>query len=85
MPVSPAGALLAHLLQFTSLCVFGIIKTTDVLNMVYLSGIAAIGGSIIGTTVYTVLASHYCGYSNYCGYSRWRRCQTGCRQWSLIH
>jgi branched-chain amino acid transport system permease protein len=51
---SPEG-LFAHLLQFISPRVFDIIKTTDVLIMVYLGGIASIGGSILGATVYTVL------------------------------
>lgn len=50
-----AGALFAHLLQFISPRVFDIIKTTDVLIMVYLGGIASIGGSILGATVYTAL------------------------------
>jgi branched-chain amino acid transport system permease protein len=50
-----AGGLFAHLLQFISPRVFDIIKTTDVLIMVYLGGIASIGGSILGATVYTVL------------------------------
>lgn len=50
-----AGALFAHLLQFISPRVFDIIKTTDILIMVYLGGIASIGGSIIGATLYTVL------------------------------
>ena len=50
-----AGGLFAHLLQFISPRVFDIIKTTDVLIMVYLGGIASIGGSILGATAYTVL------------------------------
>ncbi len=50
-----AGALFAHLLQFISPRVFDIIKTTDVLIMVYLGGIASIGGSVLGATVYTAL------------------------------
>jgi branched-chain amino acid transport system permease protein len=50
-----AGGLFAHLLQFISPRVFDIIKTTDILIMVYLGGIASIGGSILGATVYTVL------------------------------
>lgn len=50
-----AGALFAHLLQFISPRVFDIIKTTDVLIMVYLGGIASIGGSILGATAYTAL------------------------------
>ena len=43
-----AGALFAHLLQFISPRVFDIVKTTEVLIMVYLGGIASIGGSILG-------------------------------------
>ncbi len=50
-----AGALFAHLLQFISPRVFDIIKTTDILIMVYLGGIASIGGSILGATAYTAL------------------------------
>ncbi len=50
-----AGALFAHLLQFISPRVFDIVKTTEVLIMVYLGGIASIGGSILGATVYTLL------------------------------
>lgn len=50
-----AGALFAHLLQFISPKVFDIIKSTDVLIMVYLGGIGSITGSILGATIYTVL------------------------------
>jgi len=50
-----AGALFAHVLQFISPKVFDIIKSTDVLIMVYLGGIGSITGSILGATVYTVL------------------------------
>lgn len=50
-----AGALFAHLLQFISPKVFDIIKSTDVLIMVYLGGIGSIAGSILGATIYTVL------------------------------
>ena len=50
-----AGGLFAHLLQFISPRVFDIIKTTDILIMVYLGGIASISGSILGATLYTVL------------------------------
>ncbi len=45
-----AGALFAHLLQFISPRVFDIVKTTEVLIMVYLGGIASIAGSILGAT-----------------------------------
>jgi branched-chain amino acid transport system permease protein len=50
-----AGALFAHLLQFISPRVFDIVKTTEILIMVYLGGIASIGGSILGAAVYTLL------------------------------
>jgi branched-chain amino acid transport system permease protein len=50
-----AGALFAHVLQFISPKVFDIIKSTDVLIMVYLGGIGSITGSVLGATVYTVL------------------------------
>ena len=50
-----AGALFAHVLQFISPRVFDIIKSTDILIMVYLGGIGSIMGSIIGATIYTVL------------------------------
>lgn len=50
-----AGGLFAHLLQFINPRVFDIIKSTDILIMVYLGGIGSIGGSVIGATIYTVL------------------------------
>jgi branched-chain amino acid transport system permease protein len=50
-----AGALFAHLLQFISPRIFDITKSTDILIMVYLGGIASLGGSILGATIYTVL------------------------------
>ena len=50
-----AGALFAHLLQFISPRVFAIIKSTDILIMVYLGGIGSLMGSILGATIYTVL------------------------------
>jgi branched-chain amino acid transport system permease protein len=50
-----AGALFAHVLQFISPRVFDIIKSTDILIMVYLGGIGSIAGSILGATLYTLL------------------------------
>jgi branched-chain amino acid transport system permease protein len=50
-----AGGLFAHLLQFINPRVFDIIKSTDILIMVYLGGIGSIAGSILGATIYTVL------------------------------
>ena len=50
-----AGALFAHILQFISPRVFDIVKSTDILIMVYLGGIGSVGGSIIGAVIFTVL------------------------------
>lgn len=50
-----AGALFAHVLQFISPRVFDIVKSTDILVMVYLGGIGSIAGSILGATIYTVV------------------------------
>jgi branched-chain amino acid transport system permease protein len=50
-----AGALFAHLLQFISPRVFDVLKSTDILIMMYLGGIGSIAGSILGATIYTVL------------------------------
>ena len=50
-----AGALFAHLLQYISPGMFDIVKSTDMLVMVYLGGVASIGGSLLGASIYTVL------------------------------
>ncbi len=50
-----AGALFAHILQFISPRVFDIVKSTDILIMMYLGGIGSIAGSIIGAVIFTVL------------------------------
>ena len=50
-----AGGLFAHALQFINPRMFDIIKSTDILIMVYLGGIASIAGSIIGAVIYTIL------------------------------
>ncbi len=50
-----AGGLFAHVLQFINPRVFDIIKSTDILIMVYLGGIGSIAGSILGASIYTVL------------------------------
>jgi len=50
-----AGGLFAHALQFINPRMFDILKSTDILIMVYLGGIASISGSIIGAVVYTIL------------------------------
>jgi branched-chain amino acid transport system permease protein len=50
-----AGALFAHELQFINPKSFTILKSTDMLVMVYLGGVASLGGSILGAVVFTVV------------------------------
>ncbi len=50
-----AGALFAHQLQFINPGSFDIVKSTEILVMVYLGGIGSIAGSVLGATVFTVL------------------------------
>ena len=50
-----AGGLFAHALQFINPRMFDILKSTDILIMVYLGGIGSIAGSIIGAVIYTIL------------------------------
>jgi branched-chain amino acid transport system permease protein len=50
-----AGGLFAHLLQFINPRMFDIIKSTEMLIMVYLGGIGSIAGSILGAVIYTFL------------------------------
>jgi len=50
-----AGGLLAHLIQYINPSMFGILKSTDILIMVYLGGVGSIMGSILGATIFTVL------------------------------
>lgn len=50
-----AGALFAHQLLFINPKSFTILKSTDMLVMVYLGGVASLGGSILGATVFTVV------------------------------
>ena len=50
-----AGGLFAHELQFINPGSFTILKSTDMLVMVYLGGVGSLGGSIVGATVFTVV------------------------------
>jgi branched-chain amino acid transport system permease protein len=50
-----AGGLFAHLLQFINPRSFSILKSTDMLVMVYLGGVGSLMGSLLGATIYTVL------------------------------
>jgi branched-chain amino acid transport system permease protein len=49
-----AGGLFAHLLQFINPRSFSILKSTDMLVMVYLGGVGSLTGSLLGAT-FTVL------------------------------
>ena len=50
-----AGALFAHELQFINPRSFTILKSTEMLVMVYLGGVASLGGSILGAAVFTTV------------------------------
>jgi branched-chain amino acid transport system permease protein len=50
-----AGALFAHQLQFINPSTFDIVKSTEILVMVYLGGIGSLIGSLLGATIFTVL------------------------------
>lgn len=50
-----AGGLYAHVLQFITPSAFTILKSTDMLVMVYLGGIGSLGGSILGAATFTIL------------------------------
>ncbi len=50
-----AGGLFAHLLQFINPRSFSILKSTDMLVMVYLGGIGSLTGSLLGATIFTLL------------------------------
>ena len=56
-----AGGLFAHLLQFINPRMFDIIKSTDILIMVYLGGIGSIAGSILGAVDLSRSCSKSCG------------------------
>jgi len=50
-----AGGLFAHLIQYINPGAFDILKSTEILTMVYLGGVGSIAGSIAGAVIYTVL------------------------------
>ena len=50
-----AGGLFAHLLQFINPRSFSILKSTDMLVMVYLGGVASLTGSLLGAAIFTIL------------------------------
>lgn len=50
-----AGGLFAHTIGFINPSTFTILKSTEIMVMVYLGGMASISGSIISATGYTIL------------------------------
>ncbi len=50
-----AGGLFAHQLAYVNPGVFGILKSTEVLVMVYLGGMGSISGSVIAAVIFTIL------------------------------
>lgn len=50
-----AGGLFAHVLAYVNPGVFGILKSTEALVMVYLGGMGSISGSIIAAVLFTIL------------------------------
>ncbi len=50
-----AGGLFAHVLQFINPRSFTILKSTDMLVMVYLGGVGSLSGSVVGALLYTLL------------------------------
>jgi branched-chain amino acid transport system permease protein len=50
-----AGGLFAHVLQFINPRSFSILKSTDMLVMVYLGGVGSLAGSLLGATIFTVM------------------------------
>ncbi len=51
-----AGALYAQVNYFIDPKSFDIVKSTEILVMVYLGGIASLGGSIVGAVLFTILS-----------------------------
>jgi branched-chain amino acid transport system permease protein len=50
-----AGGLFAHLIQFINPRTFSLVKSTDILLMLYLGGSGSLFGSILGATIWTIL------------------------------
>jgi branched-chain amino acid transport system permease protein len=50
-----AGGLFAHVLAYVNPGTFGILKSTEVLVMVYLGGMGSITGSIVAALIFTIL------------------------------
>jgi branched-chain amino acid transport system permease protein len=62
-----AGGLFAHLLQFINPRSFSILKSTDMLVMVYLGGMGSLTGSLLGATLFTLVLE----FLRFLGLWRW--------------
>ena len=51
-----AGGLFAHQIRFINPATFDIVRSTEILLMVYLGGVASLAGSILGAAVFTALS-----------------------------
>ena len=51
-----AGGLFAHQIQFINPATFDIVRSTEILLMVYLGGVASLAGSVLGAAIFTVLS-----------------------------
>jgi branched-chain amino acid transport system permease protein len=51
-----AGGLFAHQIQFINPATFDIVRSTEILLMVYLGGVASLAGSVIGAATFTALS-----------------------------
>ncbi len=51
-----AGGLFAHQIQFINPATFDIVRSTEILLMVYLGGVASLAGSVVGAGAFTVLS-----------------------------
>jgi branched-chain amino acid transport system permease protein len=65
-----AGGLFAHIIGFVNPVTFGIIKSTEVMVMVYLGGMASISGSVLSATGFTILLEATRPLEQY-GINRW--------------
>lgn len=51
-----AGALFAHQIQFVNPATFDIVRSTEILLMVYLGGVASLTGSVLGASIFTAFS-----------------------------
>ncbi|MDI6871334.1 MAG: branched-chain amino acid ABC transporter permease [Bacillota bacterium] len=67
-----AGALWAHYQQYIHPSSFTYLRTTDLLVMLYLGGMASLSGSVLGVTIMTVLLESLRGVLSQFNLAEWR-------------